>query len=48
MKKESRKGEENKVKFEIKLQPDGASGMDQRASWINPSVPAVLSEEEEG
>lgn len=30
----------------VKLQPAGASGMDLGASWINPRVPAVLSEEE--
>lgn len=30
----------------VKVQPARASGMDLGVSWINPGVPAVLSEEE--
>lgn len=30
----------------VKEQPARASGMDLGVSWINPGVPAVLSEEE--
>lgn len=40
------KKEKEKIKKILKLQPVGASGMDLGASWINPGVPAVLSEEE--
>lgn len=30
----------------VKLQPVRASGMDPGPAWINPCIPAVLSEEE--
>lgn len=45
---EKGKGEETKSSKDprVKLQPAEASGMDLGASWINPHVPAVLSEEE--